>query len=402
MKYPTDPVGRTKLLDAKFPPPSDPQPFNVPHSSNEQIMDCDMHPGTPWSPPPSDASVSQEMDWDQAFDYRTWPSKLNVTTSLDVNTFHIPSQDVQSTSSHELELQNRSFMGYGLCLSDTRPYLIGIQPQFGQTHESMFPIPQGGQALPFHGFTDLPLNDIINTSSPARTNSIKRIRSLFKPKSGNASSRSSSRYATSQFTSDTKDSGYISGLTSSVSLSDGSNIHPRSLEEFNGLYRVACSALHEPRSKGQWKDIATCNHCQYSSIHNLGWSARYLKLEVFTLELDLPIYDVSAVDAAGNTALHYAAAGGAGLKHLRALINAGVDPCAANSAGELFVYCLRPLQPFTLEPNADCFDHYDLIQLLDLLRPSLDFDWRDNEGQTIMHALSLKILQPRLKEEISK
>jgi hypothetical protein len=128
-----------------------------------------------------------------------------------------------------------------------------------------------------------------------------------------------------------------------------------------------------------------------------------LKLEVFSSELKLSdVYDFGARDAAGNTALHYAAAGGAGFKHLKALIDAGVDPYVANTAGELFVYCLRPLQPFTLEPNSDCFDGDELIHLLELLEPQRAFDWRDDDGQTIMHALALKIAEPELKAKIFK
>jgi hypothetical protein len=133
---------------------------------------------------------------------------------------------------------------------------------------------------------------------------------------------------------------------------------------------VACFTLHEPHDKTKFKDIPLCTYCRYASIHNLGWSARYLKLEVFSSELKLSeVYDLAALDAAGNTALHYAAAGGAGLQHLKALIGAGVNPYIANTAGELFIYCLRPLQPFTLEPNSDCLNGNDLVHLLELLEP---------------------------------
>jgi ankyrin repeat protein len=175
----------------------------------------------------------------------------------------------------------------------------------------------------------------------------------------------------------------------------------QSLKEFNGLYRVACHVLHEPQSKAQCKDISTCTYCRYSSIHNLAWSARYLKLEVFLSELKLQgVYDFCALDAAGNSALHYAAAGGAGYQHLKALIDVGVDPYIANTAGELFIYCLRPIEPFTLEPNSDCLKSDDLVRLLKLLQHDRVYDWRDNDGQTIMHALALKITEPELKAKI--
>jgi ankyrin repeat protein len=114
------------------------------------------------------------------------------------------------------------------------------------------------------------------------------------------------------------------------------------------------------------------------------------------------VYDFGALDAAGNTALHYAAAGGASFLHLKALIDAGVDASVANTAGELFIHCLRPLQPFTLEPNDDCLKGDDLINLLELLQPDRVFDWRDNNGQTILHALALKIADTELKGKIFK
>jgi hypothetical protein len=244
----------------------------------------------------------------------------------------------------------------------------------------------------------IPFQNLIHTSSNAGTRN--RLRSLFRPKSS-GSSRSKKRYPASQFTTETADSGYASGFGSCLTVDQVRQIHSQSLREFNGLYRVACHILHEPRGKAQCKDIASCTYCQYSSIHNLGWSARYLKLEVFLSELRLDeVYDFGALDAAGNTALHYAAAGGAGFKHLKALIDAGVDPYAANTAGELFIYCLRPLQPFTLEPNSDCLKGDDLINLLELLQPERLCDWRDNNGQTVLHTLALKITEPELKEKI--
>jgi hypothetical protein len=242
-------------------------------------------------------------------------------------------------------------------------------------------------------------------SSGSNSGTRNRLRSLFKPKSAASSLSSGSRkkYAPSQFTYNTDDSGYATGHTSCLTLDQVRQMNIQSLKEFNGLYRVACHVLHEPQSKNQCKDIATCTYCRYSSIHNLAWSARYLKLEVFLSELKLQgVYDFCALDAAGNSALHYAAAGGAGYQHLKALIDAGVDPYIANTAGELFIYCLRPIEPFTLEPNSDCLKSDDLIKLLKLLQHDRVFDWRDNDGQTIMHALALKITEPELKAKIFK
>jgi hypothetical protein len=242
-------------------------------------------------------------------------------------------------------------------------------------------------------------------SSSSNTGTRNKFRSLFKPKSisSSISSGSRKRYATSQFTYNTDDSGYATGHTSCLTLDQVRQMNIQSLKEFNGLYRVACHILHEPQSKTQYKDISTCTHCRYSSIHNLAWSARYLKLEVFLSELKLQgVYDFCALDAAGNSALHYAAAGGAGYRHLKALIDVGVDPYIANTAGELFIYCLRPIEPFTLEPNSDCLKSDDLVRLLKLLQHDRVFDWRDNDGQTIMHALALKITEPELKTKIFK
>jgi hypothetical protein len=240
-------------------------------------------------------------------------------------------------------------------------------------------------------------------SSGSNSGTRNRLRSLFKPKSAasSISSGTKKRYAPSQFTYNTDDSGYATGHTSCLTLDQVRQMNIQSLKEFNGLYRVACHTLHEPQSKNQCKDIATCTYCRYSSIHNLAWSARYLKLEVFLSELRLEgVYDFCALDAAGNSALHYAAAGGAGYQHLKALIDVGVDPYIANTAGELFIYCLRPIEPFTLEPNSDCLKSDDLIELLKLLQHDQVFDWRDNDGQTIMHALALKITEPELKAKI--
>jgi hypothetical protein len=249
----------------------------------------------------------------------------------------------------------------------------------------------------------IPFRSLSNSSSTAGTRN--KLRSLFKPKSSASSLSSSSRkrYANSQFTYNTDDSGYATGHTSSLTLDQVRQMNIQSLKEFNGLYRVACHILHEPQSKAQCKDISTCTYCRYSSIHNLAWSARYLKLEVFLSELRLEgVYDFCALDSAGNSALHYAAAGGAGYQHLKALIDVGVDPYIANTAGELFIYCLRPIEPFTLEPNSDCLRSDDLIRLLKLLKHDRVFDWRDNDGQTIMHALALKITEPELKAKIFK
>jgi ankyrin repeat protein len=246
--------------------------------------------------------------------------------------------------------------------------------------------------------TKMPFPHSSNASSAAGTRT--KLRSFFRPRSSGFS-RGKKRYPTSEYTFNTEDSGYASGFTSCLSLPDIQQEDPQSLSEFNGLYRVACQNLHEPQGMAKFRDIPTCKYCRYSSILNLGWSSRYLKFEVFLSELRLEgVYEFGALDAAGNTALHYAAAGGGSFLHLKALIDAGVDPYAANTAGELFIYCLRPLQPFTLELNPDCLKGNDLINLLKLLQPERVVGWRDNNGQTIFHALALKVTDPELKAKI--
>jgi ankyrin repeat protein len=348
---------------------------NPTHSAGFRPPLPDVHPGTPWHPP-NNSSICEDWDFDQAFEFRNWPVKLTGTAYVDQNSTHFNPEDIHFGNLHDFGLDVEVQL-------DARPY---SQPQDQNQTSNFLNNPMYQLFQPKDGSNHRLENIVSSSAHPSK--SIKKIRSWFRPKSGD-SSRASSKYADSHLTTETGDSGYFSGYASRISLEDIHNINPKSLEEFNELYRVACSTLHEPHSKSQWKDIPTCNYCSYSSIHNLAWSARYLKLEVFSLELQLKdVYDVCALDAAGNTALHYAAASGAGLKHIKALIDAGVNPYIANTAGELFVYCLRPLQP--------------LIHLLELLQPQLAFDWRNNSGQTILHALALKMTDPGLRDAVFK
>lgn len=105
-------------------------------------------------------------------------------------------------------------------------------------------------------------------SSSGSTGTRNRLRSLFR-KNSSASVRSSSslkKYAVSQYTANTFDSGYGSGFGSCLSVDEVRRINSQSLKEFNGLYRVACQHFHEPRGKAQCKDISTCAFCLYSSM----------------------------------------------------------------------------------------------------------------------------------------
>ncbi|KAH8599848.1 hypothetical protein B0O99DRAFT_611223 [Bisporella sp. PMI_857] len=206
----------------------------------------------------------------------------------------------------------------------------------------------------------------------------------------------------SNLSNSTYDSGYESGRSTPLpSLAEINPLHPRSLYEFKGLHRIPCNRLHEPQnliqdfipqSQDRFKLVPECSTCHYSAIHNLSWSVKYLKLEVFQLELQLQgdgWYNVAAVDATGNSALHYAAAAGARFEHFHALISAGVNPFHLNTAGQLFIHCLRPslkgkeseIMKFTL----------DLIYLMNLFRVEGCFLWPDDEGNRALDALSLRI-----------
>jgi hypothetical protein len=106
-------------------------------------------------------------------------------------------------------------------------------------------------------------------------------------------------------------------------------------------------------------------------------------------------YDITALDKVGNSALHYAAAGGASYDHFAALIEAGVDPYQLNTAGQLFLHCLRPhirdigVEGFNEELVA--VFHADLINLLNRFQPQCAFRWRDNEGRTVLDALASNV-----------
>ncbi|KAE9375763.1 hypothetical protein N431DRAFT_333696 [Stipitochalara longipes BDJ] len=213
-----------------------------------------------------------------------------------------------------------------------------------------------------------------------------------------------------------RDSGYASGRNSPLALSvEDTRPDPSSLLEFKGLHRVPCQRLHQPppidtfyipgsKTMERFKETPTCSQCQYSSIHNLSWSAQYLGLAVFKAELKLDTkYNIAALDKAGNSALHYAASGGAGFEHFAALIHAGVDPCQINTAGQLFLHCLRP---HIREIGTEGFDdklvtgfHTDLVDLLNEFQPRGAFRWRDNEGSTVLDALASNISNVKLRAQ---
>jgi hypothetical protein len=215
-----------------------------------------------------------------------------------------------------------------------------------------------------------------------------------------------------------RDSGYASGRNSPLPLVvEDTQHHSLSPHEFKKLHRVPCQRLHEPpaidpkwapeaKTMERFKETPTCSQCRYSSIHNLSWSAsaRYLGLGVFNAELKLNTkYDVTALDKAGNSALHYAAAGGASFEHFSILIRAGVNPYQINTAGQLFLHCLRPhLRDVgfpSLNENLIAVFHADLVNLLNKFQPKGAFRWRDNEGRTVLDALASNIKDKELRTQ---
>ena len=241
-----------------------------------------------------------------------------------------------------------------------------------------------------------------NTPSPIDNSSsgVRMLKQLF--------SRSS--------TTEKRDSGYASGRNSPLTLVvEDTQPNPSSSHEFKKLHRVPCQWLHEPKAidpkwapeaktMERYKETSTCSQCLYSSIHNLSWSAsaRILKLGVFKAELKLKTkYDVTALDKAGNSALHYAAAGGASFDHFSTLIRAGVNPYQINTAGQLFLHCLRPhlrdIGFLGLDGNLIAVFHADLVNLLNTFQPKGAFRWRDNEGRTVLDALASNIKDIELR-----
>jgi hypothetical protein len=226
------------------------------------------------------------------------------------------------------------------------------------------------------------------------------------------------------FAPSVNDSGYGGSGLSTVSDSSERELefHPKSLTEFGGLHRTPCCHLHEPRlyerSRQQlpehFKGISACERCLYSGLHDLGWSARQLPLEVFQAEIknvkfeleregssdtDTP-HDLISLDAAGNSSLHYAAAGGSRFEHFKSLIEHGVSPYQLNSAGQLFLHCWQPhIADSTQGPDDHLVSLYyeDLESLLNLLQWQF-FRWRDNDGKTVLDSLACVIKDERIQQ----
>jgi ankyrin repeat protein len=246
----------------------------------------------------------------------------------------------------------------------------------------------------------------------ASANSSARQLDRLKPKLRTSKPFNPDRNSTSTY-----DSGYGSGRNSPFSLRvvDRQTRRVVPSRPFNGLHQIPCKTSHEPRSYNvyfspqptdRYLDIPTCQYCKYSAIHNLSWSAQHLKFEVFASELNLlGIYDVTALDAAGNSALHYAAIGGARLEYIAALIRAGINPCQINTSGELFLHCLRPtIEQANLRFEENVFPAFktNLINLLNDLGQKYNgfFRWRDNGGRTALDTFVSSICDNDIKSRV--
>jgi hypothetical protein len=202
------------------------------------------------------------------------------------------------------------------------------------------------------------------------------------------------------------DSGYHSGVGASSigrsnSIMSQADSRRGSVQtELDRLYRVACHELHEPKFPNEGRDMQPCILCHYSNTHNLASIAKNLMVEEFRDELRLDVYEIMAIDAAGNSALHYAAAFGASYSHLNALIDAGVPPYQLNTANQNFFHCLRPLGVGSDGYNLSSIKA-SLFKLFDRLDSSI-MGQQDNDGQTVLHTLASQITEPELREQAFK
>jgi len=238
-----------------------------------------------------------------------------------------------------------------------------------------------------------------DTTPASHAHPMRKIRSLFDMKSNasKARARQNSPFADN-------DSGYQSGrrTPSTLHLRDSLMSRPESLAEFQGLHRVACHTLHEPDRPDQHRETQPCHFCGCSSIHILAWSANHIKLQEFEIELkSKEPDDIQALDATGNSALHYAAISGASYAHLRALIDAGAPLYARNTVNQNFLHCLRPCDAEAKSCSVNCFK-FGLIKLLDLIEPRIAFGQQDNDGQTVLHVLASYITEPELRDRTFK
>lgn len=230
-------------------------------------------PRSVWSPS-NDSTAAQHLTtdpmlFDDAFDFETSAMEINGADYFGIDTgYHshvafplaVHGEDLFGTADQNLEFNHGSASGSGFFSSSLNSSTMEVDDAFNVTGEPM-------QVPRRSGSIDLktPFQNFIDRSGSTGTRN--RLRSIFRAKSG-SSTHSKKKYATSQYTSNTQDSGYGSGFGSCLTLDDIRQINSQSLKEFNGLYRVACNHLHEPQGKSQCKDIATCTYCRYSSAYS--------------------------------------------------------------------------------------------------------------------------------------
>ena len=225
----------------------------------------------------------------------------------------------------------------------------------------------------------------------------------------------------------TGDSGYASNRRPSTlqdCIEEDIDCHPETLAEFGGLYRTPCCYLHEFRPhkndgtqfQPRFEDIVTCSRCLHTRLHTLSWSARHLPLEVFQSQLENIRWEVerqgisnkksswylTSLDRAGNSSLHYAAAGGATFDHFQLLMRLGISSYQLNTAGQLFLHCWKPRIDYSVLDSVSQESQAlrnDIESLLKILPPAF-FRWRDNEGKTVLDSLASVVKDEELKQHI--
>lgn len=284
----------------------------------------------------------------------------------------------------------------------------GVLPSHsgGRTRHRARPKEESGGATQSHRLRKLPSL----SSFLAKKNNVFKPRANQVPPLANRESRHGSSRGTisshgAPSTQYRRDSGYYStssrGATSTLYSGDSLMLQGEPLIEIQGPYRVDCQTLHEPKFPGECDRMIPCNKCRYSNVHNLGWISSCLMLNEFKDELRVEHYhyNFKALDAAGNSALHYAAASGASYAHLKALILAGVPPCQQNTAKQNFLHCLPPYDTRSNDWDPNYFE-VSLMELLDVLEQKDVFGQQDNHGQTVLHALTLHIIDPEMRKQI--
>jgi len=243
---------------------------HVDHSAGNHPVEPTAGPETaPWLSSNHNFGNST-TSFESTFDFDSAAMELNGAEYFGIDTgTHVSLPGNDQTFSHpkhsEMTWNNASPFGSGLLnhFNGSDMELDHEMPSFRE--ELANPQPKRSGSFK-SGSIDLkmPFQNFMSNSNTAGTRN--KLRSLFRTKSGHSirSGSSGKKYATSQYTNNTQDSGYGSGFGSCLTLDDVRKINSQSLREFNALYRVACSRLHEPRGKSEFLDVDTCSHCRYS------------------------------------------------------------------------------------------------------------------------------------------